>query len=88
MLARAFATKDMEALPSNEVDDFVMGIESTEWFLEFIDTLSEREYKALETYHLKVDARRLEARKAAALAVAEQRAKSAKRSKKSKKKSK
>jgi hypothetical protein len=88
MVARAFATAGMKALPSNEVDDFVMGIESTEWFLEFIDTLSEREYKALETYHLKGDARRLEARKAAALAVAEQRAKSAKRSKKSKKKSK
>jgi hypothetical protein len=75
----------MEALPSNEVDDFVMGTESTEWFLEFIDTLPVYEYKVLEAYHLKGDARRLEAEKAAALAVAEQRAKSAKRSKKSKK---
>ncbi len=74
--------------PSDEIDDFVMGIESTAWFLEFIDTLSEYEYKALEVYHLKGDARRLEAKKAAALAVAAQRAKSAKRSKKSKKKSK
>ncbi len=53
--------------------------------MEFIDTLSEREYEALEIYHLKGDARRLEAEKAAALAVAAQRAKSAKRSKKSKK---
>jgi hypothetical protein len=88
LLARAFATKGMEALPSNEVDDFVMGTESTEWFLEFIETLSEYEYKVLDTYYLKGEARRLEAQKAAALAVAEQRAKSAKRSKKSKKKSK
>jgi hypothetical protein len=78
----------MKALPSNEVDDFVMGTESTEWFLEFIETLSEYEYKVLDTYYLKGEARRLEAQKAAALAVAEQRAKSAKRSKKSKKKSK
>jgi hypothetical protein len=88
LLARAFATKGMEALPSNEVDDFVMGTESTEWFLEFIETLSEYEYKVLDTYYLKGEARRLEAQKAAALAVAEQRAKSAKRSKKSKEKSK
>jgi hypothetical protein len=88
MLARAIATLGTEGLPSNESDDFVMGSESTAWFLEFIDTLSEYEYNALETYHLKGDARRLQAEKAAALEVAAQRAKSAKRSKKSKKKSK
>jgi hypothetical protein len=88
ILARAIATLGMEGLPSNESDDFMMGSESTAWFLEFIDTLSDYEYNALEVYHLKGDARRLEVEKAAALEAAAQRAKSAKRSKKSKKKSK
>jgi hypothetical protein len=78
----------MEALPSNEIDDFAMSTESTEWFLEFIETLSKYEYKVLDIYYLKGEARRLKAEKAAALAAAEQRAKLAKRSKKSKKKSK